>query len=43
MDRDEIEDGEGAIAVVVLAGGSRIDVWADGVTVPAMGANVVVL
>ena len=30
MDRDEIEDGGGTIGVVVLAGGSLVDVWADG-------------
>ena len=30
MDKDEVEDGEGAVAVVVLAGGSLVDVWADG-------------
>ena len=45
MDRDEVEVGEGAIAVVILAGGSLVDVWADGaiVRVLAMDANVVVL
>lgn len=29
MDRDEGEDGGGTLKVVVLAGGSLVDVWAD--------------
>lgn len=30
MNRAEAEDGGGAIGVIVLAGGSLVDVWADG-------------
>lgn len=44
VDRDEVEDGEGAMGVAVLAGGSPVDVWAGGtIDIVWLGCTIAVI